>query len=155
MKLDFISQTSSKFTLPFAGLQQLQQCQVNPNEWCMKNGLLSVGLNPPPLSHESSALTTRPRLLSFVWIICIIHASNNKKIQKEELTFSSNSFLATEKNLLSLKLFFLLSYYMTSIKGCTAYKVCVFVSAVDRCLMWSLWARGKLITLTAWWHYQW
>jgi hypothetical protein len=52
----------------------MQQCQVNfhsifapgfdPNEWCLKNGLLSGGLNPPPLSHESSALTTRPRLLA-------------------------------------------------------------------------------------------
>jgi hypothetical protein len=28
----------------------------DPNEWCMKNGLLSRGLNPGPLSHESSAL---------------------------------------------------------------------------------------------------
>ena len=53
----------------------MQQCQVNfhlifapgfdPNEWCLKNGLLSGGLNPRPLSHESSALTTRPRLLAF------------------------------------------------------------------------------------------
>ncbi len=29
MKLDFISQLSSKSTLPFAGLQHMQQCQVN------------------------------------------------------------------------------------------------------------------------------
>jgi hypothetical protein len=29
MKLDFISQRSSKSTLPFAGLQHMQQCQVN------------------------------------------------------------------------------------------------------------------------------
>ena len=48
----------------------MQQCQVNfqpifdPNEWCLKNGLLSGGLIPPPLNHESSALTTRPRLLA-------------------------------------------------------------------------------------------
>jgi hypothetical protein len=45
MKLDFISPPSSKSTLPFAGLQQMQQCQVNfsqyygymidPNEWDM------------------------------------------------------------------------------------------------------------------------
>jgi hypothetical protein len=28
----------------------------DPNEWCMKNGLLSGGLNPGPRSHESSAL---------------------------------------------------------------------------------------------------
>ncbi len=31
MKLDFISQPSSKSTLPFAGLQHMQQCQVNFN----------------------------------------------------------------------------------------------------------------------------
>ncbi len=52
----------------------MQQCQVNfhfifapsfdPNEWCLKNGLHSGGLNPAPLGHESSALTTRPRLLA-------------------------------------------------------------------------------------------
>jgi hypothetical protein len=75
MKLDFISQLSSKSTLPFAGLQHMQQCQVNlfqffllqafnPNDWCLKNGLLSGGLNPRTLSHESSALTTRPRLMA-------------------------------------------------------------------------------------------
>jgi hypothetical protein len=29
MKLDIISQPSSKATLPFAGLQHMQQCQVN------------------------------------------------------------------------------------------------------------------------------
>ncbi len=28
----------------------------DPNEWCLKNGLLSKGLNPGPLGHESSAL---------------------------------------------------------------------------------------------------
>jgi hypothetical protein len=52
----------------------MQQCQGNfhlifapgfdPNEWCLKNGLLSGGLNPRPLSLESSALTTRPQLLA-------------------------------------------------------------------------------------------
>ena len=36
----------------------------DPNEWCLKNGLHSGGLNPGPLSLESSALTTRPRLLA-------------------------------------------------------------------------------------------
>jgi hypothetical protein len=36
-----------------------------PNEWCLKNGLHSVGLDPGPLGHESAALTTRPRLLTF------------------------------------------------------------------------------------------
>jgi hypothetical protein len=36
----------------------------DPNEWCLKNGLLSGCLNPRPISHESSALTTRPQLLA-------------------------------------------------------------------------------------------
>ncbi len=55
----------------------MQQCQVrafhtifvpsfDPNEWCLKNGLHSGGLNPGPLGLESSALTTRPRLLALV-----------------------------------------------------------------------------------------
>jgi hypothetical protein len=74
MKLDFISQPFSKSTLPFAGLQHLQYARLisiqfllpcfDPNEWCMKNGLHSGGLNPRPLSYESSALTTRPQLLA-------------------------------------------------------------------------------------------
>ncbi len=56
---------SSKSTLPFVGLQHMQQWQVNgcticiqyfnPNEWGLKNSLRSVGLNPCPL--DSSALT--------------------------------------------------------------------------------------------------
>ncbi len=37
----------------------------DPNEWFLKNGLHSGGLNPGPLGIESSALTTRPRLLAF------------------------------------------------------------------------------------------
>ncbi len=37
----------------------------DPNEVCLKNGLHSGGLNPGPLDHESSALTTRPRLLAW------------------------------------------------------------------------------------------
>jgi hypothetical protein len=36
------------------------------NEWCLKNGLHSGGLSPEPLGHESSALTTRPRLLAYI-----------------------------------------------------------------------------------------
>ncbi len=36
----------------------------DPNEWCLKNGLYSGSLNPGPLGHESSALTTRQRLLA-------------------------------------------------------------------------------------------
>ena len=38
----------------------------DPNKWCLKNGLHSGCLNPGPLSHESSALTTRPRLLAYL-----------------------------------------------------------------------------------------
>ena len=37
----------------------------DPNEWSVKNGLHSGGLNPGPRSHESSALSTRPRLLAY------------------------------------------------------------------------------------------
>ena len=37
----------------------------DPNEWCLKNGLHSLGLNPGPLGHESFALTTRPQLLAY------------------------------------------------------------------------------------------
>ncbi len=36
----------------------------DPNELCMKNGPHSGGSNSQPFSHESSALTTRPRLLA-------------------------------------------------------------------------------------------
>ena len=47
----------------------------DPNEWCPKNSLLSGGLNPGPLSPESCALTTRPRLLILVSYIVqvVIH----------------------------------------------------------------------------------
>ncbi len=38
--------------------------RFDPNEWCLKNGLHSGGLNLGPLGHESSALTSRPRLLT-------------------------------------------------------------------------------------------
>ena len=31
----------------------------DPNEWCLKNGLHSWGLNPGPLGHESSANMSR------------------------------------------------------------------------------------------------
>jgi hypothetical protein len=45
----------------------------DPNEWCLKNGLLCGGLNPGPLGHESSALTTRPRLLRIFYIYFSFH----------------------------------------------------------------------------------
>ncbi len=48
---------------------------IDPNEWCLKNGLHNGGLNPGPLGHESSALTTRPRLLANQ-----VNLSNNNKL---------------------------------------------------------------------------
>jgi hypothetical protein len=45
----------------------------DPIEWCLKNGLHSGGLNPGPLGHESSALTTRQRLLA--WVLILITCS--------------------------------------------------------------------------------
>ena len=85
-KLDFISQPSSQSTLPFAGLQHMQQCQVNfhlifapgfwskwmvPEKWSPQWG----GLNPQPLSCESSALTTRLLLLIGSHIFHLLHFS--------------------------------------------------------------------------------
>jgi len=69
----------SKSPLSFEGLQHMQQCQVglfvpsseiniDLNEWCVNNGLLKRGLNPGPHGLESSALTTRPRLLALIMI---------------------------------------------------------------------------------------
>jgi hypothetical protein len=59
----------------------MQQCQVrvfhnfcssyDPNEWCLKNGLNSGGLSPGHLGHESSALTTRPRLLAWITLVTL------------------------------------------------------------------------------------
>jgi hypothetical protein len=68
MKLDFISQPSSKSNLPFAGLQHIQQCQVNwhsifaPGFWskCMVPEKWS-----PQLGFE---LTT-----SQSWVFCLNH----------------------------------------------------------------------------------
>ena len=42
----------------------------DPIEWCLKNGLHSGGSNSQPFSHESSALTTRPRLLAYQFYFC-------------------------------------------------------------------------------------
>ncbi len=75
----FISKPSSKSTLPWAGLQHMQQCQVGWNiplsltascywsKWMVHERWSSQWVkdsNPQPSSHESSALTTRPRLLA-------------------------------------------------------------------------------------------
>ncbi len=45
----------------------------DPNEWCLKNGLHSGGLNPGPLGHEHSALTTRPGLLAQLTCYLFFH----------------------------------------------------------------------------------
>jgi hypothetical protein len=75
MKLDFKSQPSSKSLFQdysicnnarLISTRFLLPC-FDPNEWYMNNGHPSGGLNPRPLSHESSALTTRPRLLDNVF----------------------------------------------------------------------------------------
>jgi hypothetical protein len=73
---EFKIQPSSKSTLPLAGLEPLQQCQVNfylsfLQVFDLMNGASKMGssvggLNPQPLSHESSALTTRPQLHAFL-----------------------------------------------------------------------------------------
>ncbi len=59
----------------------------DPNEWCLKNGLHSGGLNLGPLCHESSALTTRPRLLALAnlffcfFVICSSLQRSSRKLQ--------------------------------------------------------------------------
>ncbi len=60
----------------------------DPNEWCLKNGLFSGGLNPRPLSHESSALTTRPRtyLLS-ICLICLLFFKSYEKYINIDLDY--------------------------------------------------------------------
>ena len=70
-----LTEYSSKSTLPFAGLYHFQNCQVrvfhnfvpslNQNERCLKNSLHRRSLNPGPLGHESSVLTTSTRLLAY------------------------------------------------------------------------------------------
>jgi len=73
----------------------------DPNEWCLKNGLHSGGLNPGPLGLESSALTTRPRLLAFIqtlWSTFVevtnLHSlSKGRKKQQVVLDKVSISFL--------------------------------------------------------------
>ncbi len=75
MQLDFICRPFLKVHPPI--LRDYSTCNnarlefstifvpsFDPNEWCLKNGLHSGDLIPGPLGHESSALTTRPRLLA-------------------------------------------------------------------------------------------
>ncbi len=77
MKLHFKSQPSSNSTLFLQDYCINNNARLNsnqfllqvfdPNERCLKNGFFSGGLKPGPLSHESSALTIRPRLIRFCW----------------------------------------------------------------------------------------
>jgi hypothetical protein len=69
MLLDFISQTIPQNPPSHLVDARLEFSTIfvpsfDPNEWCLKNGLHSGGLNPGPLGHESSALITKPRLLT-------------------------------------------------------------------------------------------
>jgi hypothetical protein len=59
----------------------------DPNEWFLKNGLHSGGLNPGPLGHESSALTTRPWLLAFN--SCLTYLMLVKTVSGDASTFNS------------------------------------------------------------------
>ncbi len=80
MKLDFYKPTVFKVHPLISGITahapmpgRLEYVFVlyvfDQNEWCLNNGLLSLGLNPQPLSHGPSALTTRPRLLTFFNVV--------------------------------------------------------------------------------------
>ena len=53
-------------TMPGESFSTIFVPSFDPNEWCLKNGLHSRGLNPGPIGHESSALPTRPRQKSFI-----------------------------------------------------------------------------------------
>jgi hypothetical protein len=65
----------------------------DPIEWCLKNGLHSGGSNSQPFSHESSALTTRPRLLAF------FHLTLFGKIMIKKLnTFPFSGLLPVHKS---------------------------------------------------------
>ncbi len=63
----------------------------DPNEWCLKNGLHRRDLNPGPLSHKSSAFTTRPRLLA-LFILCI---SSGVIIKNSNESLIQNRYTAT------------------------------------------------------------
>ena len=118
MKLDFISQPSSKSTLPLAGLQHMQQCQLGWNIplsilfWskCMvpENGLLSRGLNPRPLSHEFSALTmgtTATCLLPFISLF------SNKTEKKKKCLKLATSIAMIHSICISQKITLQISYW--------------------------------------------
>jgi hypothetical protein len=79
MKMDFNKPTYLKVYPPIGGItahatmpKRLEHSIISvflqafdSNEWYMKNGLLTGGLNLRPLSHEP-ALTTRPWLLALL-----------------------------------------------------------------------------------------
>ncbi len=89
MKLDFISQPSSKSLLQdyskcnnarLISTQFLLPC-FDPNEWCMKNGLHSGGLNPRPVL-VSFAITVAfvvvvlTITVAFVVVVLVIFVAN-------------------------------------------------------------------------------
>ncbi len=95
IKLDFISQPSSKSTLPLAGLEYMQEhsiislCSMLLIQIIGGFKIVSSvgGLCPRPLSHESSALISRTRLLwlgKCFFIISAYSCSNKNKIGKSE-----------------------------------------------------------------------
>ena len=59
---------------------------LDPNERCLKNGLLSGGLNPRSFSHKSSALTTRPRLLAVIDTMFILMFFLRQTLKSELIT---------------------------------------------------------------------
>ncbi len=94
MKLDFISQRSSKSTLPPAGLQHMQQCQVifsryygnmiDPNEWDMLMVFSAVsGFEPT---------------ISWLWFFCLNHYTTAPRLNVFLLTFKFTGFLGNLPN---------------------------------------------------------
>jgi hypothetical protein len=145
MNLDFTSQPFSKSTLPLAWSQHMQQCQVGWNipfslfcfmlliqvnsEWKIVSTVGSEDLNQRPFIHELSALTTRPRLLSYIKIfftylilLVFLHAdyvkniNPNIKIRKQHICagIAKKGVCHVRNLILSPCLIPLLSVFLTS-----------------------------------------
>ncbi len=101
----FRKPTILKVHLPFAGLQHMQQCQINfPS-------IFAQGfLNHRPLSHESSALNTRPRLLAYCYCYCLLlwlqYATNSFIISFNTKTYNNifNNFGHHNTELVTIEL---------------------------------------------------
>ncbi len=59
---------------------------LDPNERWMKNGLHSGGMNPQPLSSESSALTTRPQLFANSIIFMVFNELIYDKVSDTQIS---------------------------------------------------------------------